>query len=142
MFKNKEVFLLIVAIVLVLILFIFVVFISFVPRPENPNNSSVPTPFPSGVSGGENLQPGTQAEQEIVRRSYTIGQLINLLPYNGSNFSLFYSFSTNVFTLYINPSKQTEGNTEFDAFLKKNGIDNRSWFDNLVVSSVKVTPAP
>ena len=145
MLKNKDIFILATAVFLVFGVFILLVLISVIPAK---NNQTSPTPSPtqqntnSGASNADNPQFQNQQQQEDARRSYTIGQLINLLPYSGTNFSLFYSFSTNQFTLYINPANQTAGNSEFDAFLKKNGINDRSWFSNLSLTTQKITPVP
>lgn len=80
------------------------------------------------------------SEEEINKRSFVVSGLIDKLPYFGTNFTLSYSFSGANFILYINPKEESAGNSEFDLFLKKNGIDSRSWVENLFITSLSPTP--
>lgn len=137
MVKNKEAFLILLAVFLAAVVFALVIIIAFFPS----KNPSAPTTVP-GASKADNLIPSSPQDIIKMNNQYMVGQLIKLTPYNGKNFSLYYSFNDSLFTLYLNPANQNEGNKEFDLFLKKNGIDDRSWFDNLQTTTQKVTPQP
>lgn len=95
---------------------------------------------PSSVGGAEPAK--TPQEKEAAKRSALVTQLINFLPYSGADFSFFYSFTTNEFTLYIPFPNQQAGNAEFDFFLKQHGVDSRSWIPNLIITNQQITPAP
>ena len=142
MFKNKEGILLITSVVLVFVLFVAVIIISF--QLEKKSTQGLRASLPKGVSNPGNINIEDKQTIEEINKSYDVGQLINILPYSGKDFSLSYSFSTNSFTLYLKSGNEGSGNQEFDAFLKKNGIINRSWFNNfnLYTTSLTITPAP
>lgn len=113
------------------------------PSPTIFEGDSSPTPFPNEIDP-ENLPAGSGVEfdktEDEADKSEFVGELLTKLPYEGRNFSLHYSYARNVFTLYINPSFQNEGNLEFDTFLKTNGIDSRALLGDLETVSIKPTP--
>jgi hypothetical protein len=112
--------------------------------------SLFPGPTPVIVNtGGESSAsdsggPGTmdEATKEALDQSYLVGKLADKLPYYGTNFNFYYSYSRNIFMLYLKPANKQAGNVEFDAFLKQNGVNNRSWIKNLVVTASPVPPPP
>ena len=64
-------------------------------------------------------------------------------PYQGSYFSFTFDENEGLFYVYIDPTHESEGNKEFNEFLKQNGIPDRSYFPYLETSSVPVpTPGP
>jgi len=65
-----------------------------------------------------------------------IDAIYDKTPYVGNYFNLVYNESDAWFYLYIDPSSRTEGNKEFDQFLKDNGIPNRSFFKGLKESNI------
>lgn len=141
MYKNK---IIISALIILALAFLVVIVLSHLSS-GNKNGDVFPTPSPLIQGGESEAKPGvenTSQDEEKNRRSFLVGQLINQIPYNGASFSLYYNFSKNEFILYINPSTPSQGNVEFDAFLKKNGVESRSWIENLVSTSEKLTPAP
>lgn len=82
-----------------------------------------------------------KSQQQINEKNKTaslqnqaVGRLLSKLPYSGSNFSMSYSYDTNQFTVVIKVTNQIAGNQEFDQFLQNNGISNRSWIHNLVLT--------
>ena len=110
------------------------------------NNNLFPTPtlIPTPVTQQGSLTGARNSpqDQEKNRRSFLVGSLIDKLPYYGKNFSIIYDTSINVFFLYLNPSNIAGGNKDFDAFLKQNGIDERSWVENITIINKSITPAP
>lgn len=136
----KKIILILLAALLVFAIFIFLFF------NKNTNNGDSPsfiTPTPIEGEGGNNAVSGfTNDNPEKNRQEFLVGKLIEKLPYSGANFSLYYDFSKNQFILYVNPSASSEGNAEFDAFLKQNGVESRSWIKDLVSTNTKTTPVP
>jgi hypothetical protein len=140
---GKKIFLLLFIFVLIIIVVILIIFTN--TGGSKNNIQPTITPFgqqnqnPNAVSGSEPAQ--TTQDQELARRSGLVTELIGLLPHHGVNFSMYYSYSLNQFTLYINPQKQAEGNAEFDAFLQKNGVLSRTWIPSLFLTYITPTPS-
>jgi len=65
--------------------------------------------------------PYHEAQSKII-------ELIKILPYNGTNFSLRYNISDNTFGLYIDRYQEAEAKIEFDEFLKEKQV-NKSLID-------------
>ena len=138
---------LILALTLFIVIAVIIMFVVLVDNnKQGTKEAPSPTPTPNltnqpGAIGGS-VPAQTQQEKEQLRKSGLVSELIGKLPYSGTNFSLYYSYSINQFTLYINPTNQAAGNMEFDSFLKSNGIENRSWLPNLLTTDKNVNPAP
>lgn len=147
---NKKILFLLIGLFLISVLLILALFLG---KPEQKHTAPQVSPgeaerfeknnFPNAVeSVGEDFSsPSTQTKEDI-DRSYLVSQLIPKLPYRSNNFSLFYSFSDDKFTLYINSGNQNQGNADFDSFLKQNGVADRSWIDNLNTVVTSFTPGP
>lgn len=136
---------LILALTLFIVIAVIIMFVALVGNNKQ-GTKEAPSPTPNlinqpGAVGGS-VPAQTQQEKEQLRKSGLVSELIGKLPYSGTNFSLYYSYSINQFTLYINPTNQAAGNMEFDSFLKSNGIENRSWLPNLLTTDKNVNPAP
>jgi hypothetical protein len=131
-----------------IIVFFFIILIAislFVGSNSNNNIFSIPTQVPkqedtNAVSGVS--QDTDPAQIEANRRSGLVYGLIEKTPYIGKNFSFYYSFSNDQFTVYINNKNFKAGEEEFENFLKQNGVDDKSWITNLVTTTSPVTPAP
>lgn len=101
-----------------------------------PSLSPTFTPLSSGGPLPDHTYSYSSEADILVRQQgEKVSQLIKKLPYIGNNFSLSYSFSTNKFTLVLKKDQETAGNQEFDSFLNDNQIQNRSWFNNLIIKS-------
>lgn len=134
-------------ILLVFLIFLIILFVVviFILNTKNNKVKTSPTPTPFKNQLQDTALPGARNDpqnEEENRRSFLVGSLINILPYHGRNFSFYYNFSTNQFILYINPAAVSQGNTEFDAFLKQNHVEARSWIENLTTTQDNTTPAP
>lgn len=79
------------------------------------------------------VQTIDESSQKMLDKDAAIGKLLSKLPYEGNLFTLEYSYQSNVFTLSLSPSNQSQANQEFDQFLKSNSIENRNWLYNLKV---------
>jgi hypothetical protein len=139
MFNKK-----IVAILLLILVVLGALFFLFFPS-KNSGLEDYPTPTPVGGIGKPDgssgaAGPSSQSEIEDSRKSSAVYALIPDMPHVGKNFSLYYSYKGDLFILYINPSQKEAGNTEFDAFLKKSGVDDRSWFKNIFTTYITPTP--
>jgi len=106
----------------------------------------VPTTAPGSEKNGvnedynksfEKLIPTIESSEE---KETKIGAVLNQLPYKGKNFSLYFDLDTGRYVLYINPSNKDLGNTEFEDFLKKNGVLSRYWLQNLFIMYITPTP--
>lgn len=107
------------------------------PSPE-PSASTTPPlddpPLPAqGREYQDSLQVIQKSEEEEISRDSLVGELLNLIPYKGSNFTLDYSFTNNHFILILDKGSESEGNQEFDQFLKNNNVLDRNWIRNIEV---------
>jgi len=83
-----------------------------------------------------NIKPLNEYELgvEIGSTEQAVYKLIQeVLPYDGKNFSMEYDAHQNILNVYILQSKRQEGLAEFEAFLKKHGIENRTEVLNLQI---------
>lgn len=132
----------------IVVIFVFAIFIlfvltmapSFFPKP-NPTPTPTPyTPQPTG-SGSNNYNVDSYTKTQL-QREYYVSKLIGIVPYEGKDFALDYNIKSAMFVLTIKQNAQQAGNQEFDAFLKQNQIQDRSWISNLTISIEPITPAP
>lgn len=142
--KTKIYFIALIAVV-VLLAFVLL-FLTFTHKPQTQMNN-LPTPTPPASTNKQSFPDSINVinptEKAVLDHSYVVSQLVFKTPYSGNNFKLSYDFQNNVFTVTINQNNQQAGNTEFDQYLKQNGIDNRSWITNLlVVIAPFTTPTP
>lgn len=147
--KTKKVFFLIFIIIVVLLSF-YLFFLEAEKNGKNqqPESFPTPTPFSAPIKPNDGLPPIPGQSEEykksaedigttvapILKKDSIIGDLLNKLPYFGSNFSISYDYGQNQFKVVVASDEKIEGEKEFNDFLKTNRIDNRSWFDNLIIS--------
>lgn len=128
---------------IILVILVFILILVYFSSKLGGGSSSFPTPTPAGsISFPEDFNTASPEDIKKAKESYLVGQLIPALPHHGTNFSLYYDFSKNQFILYLNPFATSEGSVEFDAFLKQNGVEDRSWIENLTSTNQQITPAP
>jgi len=77
-------------------------------------------------------KPSKSGQIELNKDS-ALGNLVSKLPYTGRYFYFVYDFPKGSFVLTLDKNNITQGNSNFDAFLRNNGIQDRSWFINLSV---------
>lgn len=97
-----------------------------------------PEAIEESQTGLDEITDPVEKEQDI--QSSNVMLLLNKTPYEGKDFSLYFSYSGNYFTLYINPNNPAAGNAQFDQFLKENNINGRGEFYDLREVSVKPSP--
>ena len=125
------------------VLIILFVLISKGPKKMNPPEPPSPTPANSSEARGE-AGVGfifTSEAQDKEQKSFLVGHLISRLPAKDTNFAMYYSFSTNKFTVYLDPSNKELADSQFETFLKENGVE-KGWIENLVIEEENITPAP
>lgn len=112
----------------------------FSPPPSaQPSITATPTSIPTSIPAvsrpvpGEQYQTISTNDREQIRRDSLVGQLLNKLPYTGTNFSLEYNYSRNQFIVTLKAGQEDAGNKELDAFLLANQIDSESWLNNLAI---------
>ncbi len=66
-------------------------------------------------------------EAPLLKQEKVVGKLQFKMPYKGTNFQMDYDYKLLQYIVIIPNDKISEGNTEFDTFLKQNGIADRSW---------------
>ena len=134
MLRNKTLFLTLAASVVVFIVFVVLVYFSLFAQTSPRNN------IKQENTGASTLNNPTLIKED--QRSSLISGLIDLTPHSGKFFSLYFTYKTYSFVLYVDTKHQKEGNANFDSFLKQNGITNRSWINNLSVENVNIAPTP
>lgn len=102
--------------------------------PVNPINANNPTGIQQSEEYNQSQKEINQQQAEFLRREALVGQLIKKLPYQGSLFSMSYSFDANEFVVILNKINVAGANRELDQFLLNNGIATRTWVRNLRVS--------
>lgn len=130
---------------IVISLILFIIFVSLVitvvfslfSSPSYNNNNPRTIIEGNGTGGSEDT---TAEGKEITRKESLVGNLLDKAPYNGKNFSFYYSYEKSEFVLYLPTTTQVAGNQEFDAFLKQNGVESRTWIRHLTVTNTKPTP--
>lgn len=113
-------------------LFIYIVFYTKGGPKKEP---ALETPFPASSLQNRSLPnpPWSADSKEKARRSYLVGKLINILPYGTTLFTLSYDIDKDLFALSLKKDSVEDANKSFDLFLKENGIESRTWIENLTV---------
>ncbi|MEN9407357.1 MAG: hypothetical protein RLZZ455_573 [Candidatus Parcubacteria bacterium] len=140
------------SLVLLFIIIIIVVFfiqdspksppdISVTPTPINVEDIPSPTLAASLKNNPQEIESGPRYKQsveeidklnkQLLLREAAVGKLLGILPYAGEHFTLEYNIDKNQFTAYIDGDS---GSREFDAFLKKNSVESRTWIRNLLIN--------
>jgi len=121
-----------------LLLFVVALFLSSRNTANNTKEEGqIPTksytaPIPGNTTHYQKTFEQSDASQKSrLQHDTLVAKLLHKLPYSQKEFSLTYDFQTNEFYLTLHDT--THGNTAFNAFLKQNGIQDRSWIQNLVV---------
>lgn len=70
-----------------------------------------------------------QEEKKLVQ----VGKLLEVVPFQGTNFSIRYDIDLNKYIVTIPSDKKSEGEQELDIFLKQKGIQSRDLIHNLVI---------
>lgn len=76
-----------------------------------------------------------QLEKPIHEREGRVGDLLTVLPYTGTYFSMSYDVGRLTFVVKIDKNNEEKGNQEFAEFLKSHNIADKSWIRNLEISS-------
>ncbi len=118
---------------------IFIFFVYQNVSLKKTENQIMPASLPTNGSVPNNYGSDPKIINDA-RKSFLAGQLINKLPYTGSNFYLSFDYSTGYFTLVLNKNNLELGNKEFDDFLLQNSVSDRSWISNLKVTTGVLRP--
>ena len=122
--------------VLVVVLVALVTVITLRTRKPLKDTTVVPTPTYSMFQPHDEPQPGVEyeyIEPDEAKKDVAIANLVRTLPYNGTYSSLTYSVKTNKFTATISGANKKAADSELNTFLKKNGVEDRSWIPDLVI---------
>lgn len=145
---NKFIILAIVLIVFYIIL-VFAIFSQLFLKKSLIGNTvrDIPTPTKTEVKTNLNKAPFYTNSMDILPEDKTrlqkegsIGSLIKNLPYNRKYFSLSYNYEDDSFTLYTYLNNLEETDAQLEAFLKINGIADKSLLQNLNI--IYITPTP
>lgn len=142
---------LVLAVILIIFYLVFVVAIFnkmfFNNNSKNQDTQIIPTPTKTKAQTNLNNEPyhtnsmnALPQEADVISKERSIGNLLRTLPYNGKHFSLSYNYEDDSFTIhtYLNNSEETDA--QIEAFLKANGVADKSWLQNL--SIIYITPTP
>jgi len=144
---KKIMFLFSIVFVIISIIIISLIFGNKTQTNHSQSNPSfvAPTPFHAVPGGGALSGVGrlNQNDKIQLNQQSLVSRLITTLPYRGKAFSLEFSFNSGKFLLILNQKDLTAANSEFDNYLKQNGIQDRSWFgNNLIITSEPFTTPP
>lgn len=126
-FKNNNTFLLlsIFFVIIMLLIFIFVTFsnksLNLLPQKpvEFTPDQDIDKPEPENIESIINIKDKT--------------------PYNGKHFNFNFDQNEGIYYVYFDPNNREAGISEFENFLKSNGINGISYFQGLEESK---TPLP
>lgn len=76
-----------------------------------------------------------QAEKPFHEREGKVGDLLAILPYTGTYFSMSYDVTRLTFIVKIDENNEEKGNQEFADFLKSHKVSDKSWIRNLEIST-------
>lgn len=100
---------------------------------EKPDSNAVPSIYQQSA---EYLEEQRKMDLTIApenEKSTKAGLLLEKVPYKGKLFTFDYSTDDLAFKVILDSSQVLEANQEFDAFLKQNGIEDKSWLRDLKI---------
>lgn len=100
---------------------------------------SSPLPITGEPIPGKEYFVVTPEDKISQEQDEAVVNLINALPYKGTNIYLSYSFSNFQFTLQENELEPEESEKEFNDLLTQYGIKDKSWLKNLRVQKIQGT---
>src|SRR3989304_899116 len=125
----------------VLTLIVIIFFISV--EKQTPPSQIKPTGLPivtSTLPGSKEFNESSKKIQSTVapqlKRDSLVGELLGKVPYSGKYFKFYFDYPTARFILELDSNHVNEGNKNFDAFLKKNNVEERSWIKNLGIKYI------
>lgn len=119
----------------IIVLIILFIFFSFRILFGSSNSQISPNADPNGPDE-EYTREQKELEDQFLnedKESSRVSQLIDNLPYKGTNFSLTYDYGSLQFTLILLQGNESAGLEEFAGFIKTNGI-NASLIDKNLVN--------
>lgn len=118
----------------IIILIVLFIFFSFKILFGTNNSQISPNIDPNGPDE-EYTREQKELEDQFLdddKKSSRVSQLIDNLPYKGTNFSLIYDYGSLQFTLVLLEGNESAGLEEFAGFIKANGIDASLIDKNLI----------
>lgn len=138
------------------VLIVVIIVVSFFMGPEDSQTEPLPTPstveevaspppvtLPINSKSREIYSPEyideaekqNSADNTKLSRDALVSKMIDTLPYEGSLIRVTYSIADNSVTVSLDSNNTASANNEFDQFLKRNNIEDRSWIQSLVIQS-------
>lgn len=109
---------------------------TLVPTPPLSVEETTTTPYPTSFYSKQYNDEAKKINREqdlVLQQGIAVTKFEDSLPHQGAFFSATYKISTNTVTVVFVKEKAQEANLELDTYLKKFGVENRSWIQNLVV---------
>lgn len=139
---NFKIIFIIITIIIIIFIGIFLRILSLqqtTPQPI-PSSSSYPIPYTSPAPNQndysqqyiDQMEKILIDQKKSIDKNQQVGKLLEKMPYSGKFFTLKFDFEKANFIVTFNLQKRTEAEEEFDDYLKNQGIEDRSWIDNLV----------
>lgn len=130
-------------IIVALLLILLINVVILVLSPREGKKEIVPSPLPSATPfvPSEKIDESYNASfnkiapqiRESDKKSSAVGALLDKLPHQETHMVLSYDINKNIFTATIDSSDREMGLAQLDAVLKVNGIESRSWIENLEI---------
>lgn len=109
--------------------------------PTLPDTTPAPTEFdPYDEEYTKSVEQINKEELPEVKQDQKVALFLEKLPMQGTNFTAAYDMETNTVQVTIPTAKRTEGEAEFDAFLRANGVESRDWIQNLTFRYRDIDP--
>lgn len=141
--KNKKTLLLVVFLGLASFTFFMYLVFNLIGSlsTSKPEAEESERPSPQVEEINERDPQAREQEEAEPEKILEIIALRDKTPYYGRFFIFTFDENEGIFYFYIDPKNKTEGNREFDEFLRQNGIPDRSYFPFLEeTSSPRPTP--
>lgn len=121
--ENRKLLLVFVSFIIILI--VLFIFFSFKILFGSSSSQLSPNTDPNGPDENYTREQKELEDQFLDddKKSSRVSQLIDNLPYKGTNFSLIYDYGSLQFTLILLEGNESAGLEEFARFIKTNGID-------------------
>lgn len=140
--SNKKILILIAVLTIITVTLIILSLLPFakkkgrnIPSPTPLEKTTAVTPLPPNFNSVaiSTVTYSTEAAKTNTK-AFSIGNVIQHLPYKGLLFSLSYDYTNDSFNLIIDKQNASDGQGEFEDYLKQNGITSENDLNNLTTS--------
>ena len=135
--KNKKMKYLVIVLIIVLIIVLSFFFILNNDNDKDVKNTvdenNVPTISPTFPPEPQSDEFYEYVDDNFATNELNISKLIDLLPYQGNNFSMRFQISDSSYIVTIPENNKTDGLNELKTFMRSNGINDIDSIRNLII---------